>query len=559
MAAMRWLCLIFSACSMFYYLLLTRLLAEFTGNMMLWGAVASGVYLCALGCGVYWSEKVVPEKTVEVVTRIEASLSLMGPACIAALYIWHIVYRIYVYDFGHTEFDYLAASPQVLLGATAQIFPAVIGILSGLEFGLVNQIGMRQGISRVQRFIAIYHLGGLAATLVLLLVLVPFFEPLEIGLAVGIVNILAAVCWEWKIGHSTRGARARILAPSLGLGIIILACLRLDLVQLHHKCFYYNDYTWSTNSEGVVTHYFPYTFGEWVRKAKDYPRVERFPGVYQNIDFVKDGLSRTPLAKKSGGSEEWAMFMDSHFQISSTFEIDYHEAFAHVPTIMLNQIGKRVLVVGGGDGLLVRELLRYGDGIEEITLMDIDPQILRLARQLPRLTKLNQDVLSHPKVKVVAADAFHAVRRSNEIFDKIYVDTLFPFNFETSRLYSLEFFAALQKHLHPNGHMSILSPVELNDMADPSDKEILAILGSTLVRAGFQDVYLYGEKRHTFMLALPLKRKSPLFFDPNSRFIEFITNEDHLDEIQRVKLAANSKLVNSILRPTFFGQRDPNF
>ncbi len=252
--------------------------------------------------------------------------------------------------------------------------------------------------------------------------------------------------------------------------------------------------------------------------------------------------------------------MDSHFQLSSVYESDYHETMAHVPSIMLNQIGRKILVIGGGDGLLVRELLRYGTAIDEITLIDIDPEILKLARHNPGLRRLNGDALSDPKVTVITGDAFQAVRRGRGMYDKIYVDVLFPFDFETARLFTVEFFGALGKHLSPGGHLTVLSPIELGDMDEPADQRLLQVMASTLRQAGFPDLHLFGESKHTFMLAL----RSPPTTDmaanrAGSDLRRYLRDPSNLDRYLHVQVPTTVALVNSVLRPTFFGLHDPNF
>ncbi|MBM4254133.1 MAG: hypothetical protein FJ146_19380, partial [Deltaproteobacteria bacterium] len=198
----------------------------------------------------------------------------------------------------------------------------------------------------------------------------------------------------------------------------------------------------------------------------------------------------------------------------------------------------------------------------KITLVDIDPLILQLATEHEDLRRLNHSSLDHPQVEVMSADAFQMLRRAQDRYDRIFVDVLFPYNFETSRLYSVEFFEALRRHLTPSGTVSILSPVEIGyEVAGDSDDEAtLTLLRDTLQEAGFTDVYLYGEQRHSFFLAKTERQRDfSLVAWEESPWATFITNPSHMLAPRRLGLSRAPRVANSILHPKFFGVKDTNF
>ena len=111
---------------------------------------------------------------------------------------------------------------------------------------------------------------------------------------------------------------------------------------------------------------------------------------------------------------------------------------------------RRVLVLGGGDGLAVREILRY-DSVEAVTLVDLDPEMTRLFASHPLLTPLNDNALNSSKVQIVNADAFKWLEQNPERFDFIVVDFPDPTNYSLGKLYSNVFYRLLEKHLTVNG------------------------------------------------------------------------------------------------------------
>jgi spermidine synthase len=105
-----------------------------------------------------------------------------------------------------------------------------------------------------------------------------------------------------------------------------------------------------------------------------------------------------------------------------------------------------VLVLGGGDGLAVREILKYPQ-IESVTLVDLDPAMTQLFSTAPPLRALNADALASPKVKVVNADALKWLENNDDLFDFVVVDFPDPSNFAIGKLYSAAFYRLLEKHL----------------------------------------------------------------------------------------------------------------
>ncbi len=558
------LCLGFSYCSMQYFMLITRLIGELTGDLALWSAIGSGCFLCALGLGVLLAERYQTEKLSLKVSEVEILIALLGPASLLGIHVWNILYRIYIFDNGVLK--QLELMPTIYAFAIfAQVPLLLLGFLSGLEVGLINRICLQQSLRRVQLLLAIYHLGGLLATLGLLLVLIPQFEIMSIGIATGLLNLILVAIWIRFNTQSQKESPTRALALGFcTIGLIALFLSVSDLVEVQRKNFYYNTHRWSIDINGRMKTDFPFSLLEWWDRSDSYPPIERFTGLYQNIDFVRPHES-SYITRPKPQHDEWFMFMDYRFQVNSVTERSYHEAMAHVPSALRGTHGGKILVIGGGDGLLVREILRadhvYNDKrLETIDLIDIDKTILKLAQEKPELRLLNKDALKDPRVKISAEDAFAKLRRSHSQYDAIYVDILYPFNIETSRLYSYEFFSLLARAMKPNGTMTILCPLDFEDRDLEKNRPIRRWMSSTLAKAGFKQLIQFSEINHSFLLG---RREHLPIADPTSlqslMEASLIADKSIWHRLAEWPLHYQPEYVNSLLRPQFVGVKDPFF
>ena len=115
---------------------------------------------------------------------------------------------------------------------------------------------------------------------------------------------------------------------------------------------------------------------------------------------------------------------------------------------------KRVLVLGGGDGLAVREILKYPN-VESVTLVDLDPAMTRLFSTAALLRQLNGDALNSPKVKVINADAARWLEETDEVFDFMTVDFPDPTSHSVGKLYTTGFYRLLAKRLSARGRLVV--------------------------------------------------------------------------------------------------------
>ncbi len=174
------------------------------------------------------------------------------------------------------------------------------------------------------------------------------------------------------------------------------------------------------------------------------------------------------------------LYLDGNEQFSTYDEERYHEPLVH-PAMQTTVSHRRVLILGGGDGLALREVLKYPD-VESVTLVDIDPAVTRLAATHPILVSINQNALNHPKVRVINRDAYAYLRDSNRLYDVIIIDLPDPKTVQLARLYSVEFYRLCRRQLARGGTL-------VTQATSPffAQKAFLSIL-KTVRAAGFTAV-----------------------------------------------------------------------
>lgn len=146
------------------------------------------------------------------------------------------------------------------------------------------------------------------------------------------------------------------------------------------------------------------------------------------------------------------LFINGNQQLSTFDEFLYHEPMVH-PVMALSPEHQNILIIGGGDGFNVKELLKYEDEITSITLVDLDPAITRLGREFKGLLQYNDSSLHHPKVTILNKDGFTFLEKSDTFYDVIIIDLPDAKSIDVNKLYTKEFYQMIYHSLRPNGHV----------------------------------------------------------------------------------------------------------
>lgn len=390
-----------AACGLVYELAAGALASYLLGDSILQFSTVIGTYLFAMGVG-SWLSRYLERHLIAHFLRIELLVGLIGGLMPAALFVANSLLPAW------------ATSPfRALLYGLVML----IGVLVGLEIPLVMRILKRHFARRyalkdlVSEVLTFDYLGALAVSLAFPLLLVPHLGVVRTGVLFGLLNVLVAAWTLWLFKAELRTWRSHAVA-----------CLAVTLVLAAAMVGAPPLTTWAEDR----------FYGEGVVLRQDTP--------YQRI----------VITQGHGGTR---LFLNGNLQFASRDEYRYHEALVH-PAMSAQGAPRRVLVLGGGDGMAVREILKY-PSVQQVTLVELDPAMTTLFRQDPRMTALNRNALNAPRVKVVNADAFTWLGTHDEVYDVIVVDFPDPTNYAIGKLYTTTFYALLDQHLSASGYAVI--------------------------------------------------------------------------------------------------------
>jgi spermidine synthase len=140
------------------------------------------------------------------------------------------------------------------------------------------------------------------------------------------------------------------------------------------------------------------------------------------------------------------MMLDNIVQLTTKDEFVYHEMMAHVP-LFAHGRAKKALIVGGGDGGVLREALRHPE-LEQVTLCEIDRGVIDLCRA--HFPEISAGAYDDPRARIVIADGTKFVAETDERFDVIMIDSTDPVG-PGAVLFTKEFYTDCARSLKPGG------------------------------------------------------------------------------------------------------------
>jgi spermidine synthase len=386
--------LLIAACGLIYELIAGTLASYLLGDSVLQFSTIIGCYLFAMGIGSALSRYIHRGLAYRFVW-IELLLGVTGGFSSALLFL------AFAYSQGF----------QIIMYALV----VVIGMLVGLEIPILMRIVRERYHFRdvVAHVLTFDYLGALGASLLFPILLVPYLGLVRSAMLFGLINVAVALWSTFLFSKQLPSTRAlRVLC------VLVMCGLAVGLAQAKR-----------------IT-----------AAAED--------NIYADeIIFARD--TRYQRIVLTRFKDDIRLFLNSHLQFSSRDEYRYHEALIH-PGLSAIPAPRRVLVLGGGDGLAVREILKYPQ-VESVTLVDLDPEMTHLFSTHPMLTGLNQKSFQSPRVHIVNADAFPWVDSNTESFDFIVIDFPDPTNYSLGKLYTTTFYKAAARHVSAQGLMVVQS------------------------------------------------------------------------------------------------------
>ena len=377
---------VIAICGLVYELLAGTLSSYLLGDSVYQFSIVIGLFMTAMGLGAYLS-RYVEVRLENAFVITQIALGIIGGLAAPCLFF------AFVYLDNYEAFLFLIC--------------VAIGTLVGLEIPLITRILKQERTLEINisNILTADYIGALVAAILFPLVLVPQLGLISTGFVFGLLNlavaILACHLFRQKIGR-----------PIFIFALVSVAMLTGGLVF----------------SQRLVSLVETRLYQDEIIYAETTP-YQRIVATHQN------GHIR--------------LFLNGGLQFDSVDEHRYHEALVH-PAMSLAGRTDAVLVLGGGDGMAVREVLRH-DGVESVTLVDLDPAMTRLFREQPRLSALNEGALDDPRITVINQDAFEFLKADDESYNVILIDLPDPKNPSLSKLYSRAFYTMAAKRLARDG------------------------------------------------------------------------------------------------------------
>lgn len=413
-------------CSIVYELLISTTSAYFLGDSVKQFSLTIGVYMAAMGAGSYLS-KYLERQLLAWFVFIELALGFAGGISVPVLY-------LAFYDLEPWRYQVLVLS-----------LISVIGVLTGFEIPLLARI-MKEYYplkANLANVLSLDYVGALAATLLFPFLLLPYFGLFRTGIAFGMLNI--------------------------GMGFFVYRYFSAQVTAPQQRWVVALSVLVTASFAGLLIFSRPMLVA-WENKAYPHQVIYAEQTPYQHLALTRN-------------TDDLRLYINRVIQFSSRDEYRYHEALALVPAASVAHC-RRVLILGGGEGLLAREVLKI-PGVESITIVDLDQRVFDLATQHPAVVAVNQGALADPRVHQRADDAALFLRFDTLQYDLILADLPDPGNEAIARLYSTYFFKLARQRLAPDGVFATQATSPFHS------RKAYWCIYQTIQAAGFAAVYPY--------------------------------------------------------------------
>ena len=379
---------------MVYELIISAVSSYLVGNSTLQYSITIGLYMCALGIGSFLS-KFIRKNLFNWFANVEIGIGIVGGLSSLTLFLANL---------------YLDSYEIVMY-----LEIIVIGTLAGLEIPLLTRIieddrkDLRVTISSIFSF---DYIGGLIGSIAFPMLLLPHLGYFATAFLVGSLNLLAAVLIIFRYHNRLKHQRLYKFA-SVGL----LLCMMSGML-------------FAENAGNAVEN-----------------------GLYRDTVILRKQTEYQKIVM-TRHKDDMRLYLDGNCQFSSLDEYRYHEALVHIPMAYAKK-QENILILGGGDGLAARELLKYPD--TKITLVDLDSQMTDLCSEHPHISQLNEGALDNERVTILNMDAYEYLENCEEMYDVILVDLPDPNNESLSKLYTNVFYRLCKQHLAEGGILNVQS------------------------------------------------------------------------------------------------------
>lgn len=384
--------LIIAACGLIYELLAGTVASYVLGDSVTQFSLIIGLYLSALGVGA-WLSRFIDHDLAAKFVDVELAVALVGGLSAPLLFL------------GFARLEWFRLFLYLIV--------FIVGVLVGLELPILMRI-LKEHLDfkdLVSRVLSFDYVGSLVAAVLFPMFLVPRLGLVRTSIAFGLLNAAVGLYGTYLLRPLMRGVTMLRARAAVVIVILLVAMIRADLLtSLAEDQLFADEIVYSTSSP------------------------------YQRILVTR-------------GRAGFQLFLNGNLQFSSADEYRYHESLVH-PAMSAFGNPKRVLILGGGDGLAMREVLKY-PSVERVVLVDLDPKMTSLSKTFLPLAELNKHSFDDRRVRVVNADAFIWIEEARDQFDVAIVDFPDPNSFALGKLYTTRFYRMLRARMAPDGTIAV--------------------------------------------------------------------------------------------------------
>lgn len=481
--------LVVALCGIVYELIIGTVSSYLLGNSVYQFSLTIGFFMFAMGIGSLLS-KYFDDKFVRNFIIIEIAVALVGGVCSLLLFM--------VFPYARVLYE------TVMYGLIL-----VIGALVGMEIPILTTLlaekaKLKESIANVM---SLDYVGALIGSVSFPLILLPSLGLVQSSFAIGLINIFVAtinvVVFRDYLKHYKLMLGVCISIVVMLLGFVVFGTFITKYAEKH---LYFDQVIYSTQTK------------------------------YQKLVMTRSVTNR-----------EHRLYIDGNIQFSSRDEYRYHEYLIH-PVMAMPGPRENVLVLGGGDGLAIREILKYPD-VKHIDLVDIDAEMLRIAKDLPVLQRLNEKSMFSERLTAHSEDAFVFINRPGLLYDRVIIDMPDPHNEAINKLYSAEFYTMIKKRMAPEGIVvtQSSSPFFTRSVFWSIEHTLASVFDHTLsYHASLPSFGIWGFNMARKDVDIPRRIELPV---PTKA----ITNESFVASLTFTKdLAKVATPVNSIMEPKLY-------
>lgn len=391
-SAVLLLSLAFAAvCGIIYELIISSISSYLLGNSVYQFSITIGIFMFAMGLGSL-ATKYFNACYIENFIIVELMLALIGGLAGLILFLMFPYARAY----------YEVVNILLIL---------FIGGLVGMEIPILTTAfaqykSTKTSIADVMGF---DYIGALVGSVIFPIVLLPYLGLLESAFVVGFINLLIALATIYAFKNTLNFNRFIYVFSSIVFIVLFTGIIfSTQLSKFAEKHLYFDQIVFSKQTQ------------------------------YQKLTLTS-----------SKHNADHRLYIDGHIQFSSKDEYIYHEFLTH-PAMSIPGSIDNVLILGGGDGLAIREVLKY-DQVKNVTLVDIDPEMINFGSKFPLMRRLNLSAFDDSRVSAVAMDAFTYLNQNGPKFERVIIDMPDPHNEALNKLYTVQFYNLIKKRMTKDG------------------------------------------------------------------------------------------------------------